>query len=386
MITWGICIYVVCVSFLLFRRQDFLQAVCLITSILGMVLLRFLRRYLVAYIILGYVVIAFLIIMTCRGYTFSKVHILLAIFLCFYAISESIFLRESQKKNLNSLLLVYLLVAVLCFWMPVTNQPYGWGFVENITNAIRETIQTVVAELDYQWNKTGNDGIYQIHFSGYSEEETSIRNPLEKRDVEQLFLEGKRTKGNLYLKGNVTNYFTGDSWRDTVKNPTMDISMDALMSMYAIYVYYNAECLRDAKVHYENAQSIQRFFDTYQYQITFRNLKTRSLFYPIKSIQIHADNQQCFGDNIRITSMNQRGYRYAVEFFDLDYQNSILRKILQTAAFVEYDEDLYNGMYEHMEQYFGVKMTKIPFDIFADTISKQEAEIQRIYGKDPRNC
>lgn len=384
-VTYGIWTYVLgMVVFLVWNGElkGSSQAVIMLISIVAIAMLRWSQKYVIVSVCIGCIGIFGLVFMTVKGYEVSRLLVSLSVFSVFYAGSELIAMSEKRSFNNKSLIWVYSIIAILTFWAPVSAEPYGWDFVHNIKNAIQETVRNLSMEIDYQWGKSKHNDIFRVSFVGYSDEEDALKNSIKDSNTPQLGLEGKRTQRNLYLKGNVANTFSGDSWSDTLEEESLDITTEVMMTMYAIYAHYRQNTLdgqQDMSDLYIR-DSIQRFVDSYHYQITFKNLKSRSLFYPVKTTNISEQETRKTGDNLQLKKVKERGYSYDIEFIDLDYANPLLVDIMQDAHNLLYDENLYYDLCENLEQYFDVKLDEISFEQFLENVSEGQKRITSVYA------
>lgn len=369
-VTLGIGIYCVGVVIWLFmssEKEELHQAIMMLIGIAALGILRYLKKYAWVYIILGYGIMMAFVVLTLRNYEFSKVVVCLAVFVFLDALSETLAFSEKKTIRSNSLVIIYGIVAILTFAVPVSDEPYDWKFVENIADTIKEAVQKITREIDYHWGTPRSDGIYRVSFTGYSDTSSSLMNSLQDSDIEQLKLEGRKTKGNLYLKGNVTNHFTGDGWTYNLKEGTMDVTSDTLMTMYAIFSNIQDE------------DTILRFVDDYEYQLTFGDLKTSSLFYPPKTFPSLSEEMNMMGDNLRLTSIEERGYTYRVKFLDLDYASPFLLDIIQNSDKITYSEEQYDSLYENLDTYFDIRINEIPFLQFVQDIEQGKLKIKENY-------
>lgn len=367
-VTAGIVIYVVTVVLWLgiFAGENgFEHAIMFLLGIGAIALLRFLQKFSFIYMLLGYGALIGIVILAILQYDLSKWIVTFAILIFLNAVSETI--SYKSEKNINSFVIIYCLISVLTFWAPVSEEPYGWDFVINIINSVSNIVDRITYEFNYQWGDAGGDGTFRFGFTGYTDAPPSMRISFVDSDIEQLTLVGKRTKRNMYLKGNVNNYFDGDKWFYDLSNGTMDVTTDTLMALYAIFNYT------------QNGKEISRFADFYEQQVIFRNIKTHSLFYPVKTLNISTKDMILSGDNLIADEVKERGYSYSMQFLDLDYANPKMVEIMEKADSIKYDESQYNQMYEKLYEYYGIDFEKIPFETFCNKVETGTKAIKEQY-------
>ncbi len=203
--------------------------------------------------------------------------------------------------------------------------------------------------------------------TAYSDSAFSLSKSIMDSDIAQLMLSGKRTKRNFYLKGNVCDSFNGSGWETLTDEETLPADTDALMTLYAIFS------------HTQDEETLQKFLNVHEQEITLLNIKTQSLFYPLKSLCITADNLRQAGDNIRTGKMNKRGYSYSYQFVDLDYASPGLFSVIEESNRIAYDEEIYNLMFEKMKEYYNVELERLPFSVFLEEVNAGQAAVLQQY-------
>ena len=227
--------------------------------------------------------------------------------------------------------------------------------------------ENIAVEIQYQWGYRESNGIFHYGYTAYSDSAFSLSKSIMDSDIAQLMLSGKRTKRNFYLKGNVCDSFNGSGWETLTDEETLPADTDALMTLYAIFS------------HTQDEETLQKFLNVHEQEITLLNIKTQSLFYPLKSLRITADNLRQAGDNIRTGKMNKRGYSYSYQFVDLDYASPGLFSVIEESNRIAYDEEIYNLMFEKMKEYYNVELERLPFSVFLEEVNKGRAAVLQQY-------
>lgn len=345
-------------------------------AIVGLSLLRRLKKYVFSYLFLGYAAMIALIFLTLQNYLLSRQLVSFVIFLFLYAISQTITLWE--RENLSaSFCILYLIVSGIVFFAPVSQEPYQWEFVQHIADAVKSLTKDISLELNYHWTISQHAGVYHVNFSGYAQGETLWNFGLKKNEIEQIVLEGKRTRRNLYLKGNVSDRFLGNTWNDHTEQTTLDTAVDTLMTLYAIF-YPSAEDSSD-DIENDEKETLKRIVEYHRLRVELKNIKTTSLFYPIKTISISSEENITVGDSMRTKTQKGRGYSYEVTFLDMDDASLEMIRRMQQASVVVYEEENYNLLFDKAKQYFGIYMEQIPFETFVRNVSEKEAAIHSAY-------
>lgn len=340
------------------------QAILICVSFAMIIVLKFLMQKKVVKIAVGYTAMAIMIYCSIVNVEFSKLLIGFTIILFLNSISETIALFYSG--NVKSLIVIYIMIALITFVMPVSKEPYGWDFVFEFIDSVERVVDRIVTEINYQLADAGVDGIFHFGGTGYSNS-MDLSNGLVEQDVEQLVLQGSYTKRNLYLKGNVCNEFTGNSWSLNLSGGNIDYRVDALMTLYAIFQET------------EKIEELRQFMEIKEHKIIQQNIKTQSLFYPVKLLDISVDDAECTGDMLRASQIKGRGYSYSYSFVDIDYANKNLINILKNSSDIIYEEDVYNRIYTNLKEIYGIELEVIPFDEFCQMAEQSEDMAQMQY-------
>lgn len=367
-VTMGIVAYAVAMIlwFAYFVEGDGVQHAILIgISFAGILVLRFLMQRRLVKILAGFISMGIMVYYSIMNVEFSKILVAFAIILFLNAVSETIALFYSG--NVKSLIVIYIMVAVFALFMPASKEPYGWDFVFRIIDSVERVVDRIVTEINYQMADSGLDGLFHFGATGYSGADMNLSIGLMDQDVEQLVLRGDRTKRNLYLRGNVCNEYVGDSWETNLGEETLDYRVDTLMTLYAIF-----EETQDASY-------LRRFMQVKEHEIVVRNMKTKSLFYPVKILDISVKDAECVGDFLQAANVNGRGYSYSYYFVDLDYANKQVADILRNSGNIVYEEDAYNRIYTNMRELYGIELEYISYEEFCKLAEKSKEMAQSQY-------
>lgn len=365
-VAMGIYIAVVVVWFGLFMgAHNRIHAVLAALGIGAVIIIQKIFHFKIIKVLFGYGMLVLLICSEFADISFSKGIVALAIILFLNSVSET--LSFFYHGNVNSLIIIYAVIAMITVIMPASEEPYDWGFVKRAVMAVNEMVEKIAAEIQYQWGFGGSDGIFHYGYTGYSDSPFSLSTSLGDRDIMQIMVQGKRTKRNFYLKGNVCDSYTGNSWETNIHEETIPYQTDTLMTLYAVFHYT------------QDKERLQKFMEVHKQEVTLLNIKTQSLFYPLKLLEITAANLESDGDNLRSEKINARGYSYSYEFVDFDYASPELIQIMKDSKDITYDEDTYNLIFDKMKEYYDVELEKIPFSVFLEQTAKGQESVEQQY-------
>lgn len=362
----GIYIAVVVVWFGFFMgSHNRIHAVLAALGIGAVIIIQKIFHYKIIKVLFGYGMLVLLICSEFADISFSKGIVALSIILFLNSVSETFSLF--YHGNVNSLIIIYAVIAMVTVVMPAPKEPYDWGFVKKAVMAFSEMVEKIADEIQYQWGFGGSDGIFHYGYTGYSDSPFSLTTSLGDKNIMQILVQGKRTKRNFYLKGNVCDSYTGNSWETNVHEETISYQTDTLMTLYAVFH------------HTQDKDSLQRFMEVHKQEITLLNIKTQSLFYPLKLMEITAADLESDGDNLRSGKINARGYSYSYEFVDFDYASPELVRIIKDSRDITYDEDTYDLIFEKMKEYYDVELEKIPFSVFLERAATGQEAVEQQY-------
>ena len=364
-VTVGIIVYALAMvlGFAFYVKEDgMLHGILICVSFAALFLLRFLMQKRIIKIMTGYISLGVMIYYSIIDVEFSRILIGFVIILFLNAVSETIALFYSG--NVKSLIVIYVIVAMVSLVMPVSKEPYGWDFVVKFIDTVEKVVERIVTEINYQMADAGIDGIFHFGGTGYSDEDMNLSNSLMEQDVEQLVILGGQTKRNLYLKGNVCNEYVGNTWKNNIDGNVPDYRVDTLMTLYAIFQET------------EDVALLRRFMEVKEQEVTLRNIKTKSLFYPVKLLDISVDDMEYEGDSLRASKVNGRGYSYTYYFIDIDYANKHMVDILKNSSEIVYEEEAYKRIYTNMKEFYGVELEWIPFEEFC-RMAEQSSEMAK---------
>lgn len=342
-----------------------IHGVLAVSGLLGNGFFRRLFTHRAAEAVWGYGMLALLVGLEFAGIRFLPGIIALSIFLFLNSISETISLFHGEKAD--SLILIYAAAALLTLVTPAPEKPYDWGFVVKAARALGELGENIALEIQYYWGNKLSDGIFHYGYAGYSDSPVTLSMGLKDKDVEQLSLYGTRTRRNLYLKGNVCDSYTGEYWETKAAEETVNYYMDSLMTLYAIFD------------HTQDKNELKKFMEVQEFEVTMEYIKTQSLFYPLKLLDITEPDIQRAGDNIRAGEVNTRGHKYSFRFADLDYAGSGLIEIIKDSGNIIYNEETYDLIFEKMEEYYNINLEKPSYQEFLSSVTSGQAAVWEQY-------
>ncbi len=230
--------------------------------------------------------------------------------------------RPRRAQGLFLLPFLLLLTAAV-FAIPVRDEPYDWQFAVNLGRRAADSFRGLQVELEYLFSSAGLSGSWG---SGYGLPDLS-GGLFAVKSREELFVQSRSTRTNLYLTGEEYATFSENRWTVPSGADSPDLTMP-LGSWYPVYLnaLYQRGVSREMAACFSHVCSLD---------LTYRLLRTRDVFRPACTLGVDAflERDMAALDN-RWTFKKSRGngYRYRVSFMDFDYANPYLADILSHAG------------------------------------------------------
>ncbi len=164
------------------------------------------------------------------------------------------------------------LLFILMLFFPVSDKPYGWGFVKVIYDVATQ-------ELGRLWDRLpfGNSTGYGDAFAGFSDA-SSLEGDI--RDSDKRYMEVKCSRESspcVYLAGRTFDTFTGRSWEKSYKDDGRDVLFDSLETGYYLSQYFG--------------NSYYDYFKRTSIDIRFLDIKSRHIFAPGKFMSVSSNGK-----------------------------------------------------------------------------------------------
>lgn len=343
-----------------------IHAVLAVTGLAGMLFFHGLYRLRAVRVLSGYLIVLILLCLAFMDYDFSRAVTALAVFLFLNSVSEVIAFFEHYRTD--TFLFFYVVIAIITAFTPAPEEPYDWNFVVKAVQAAGSMTEHVMLEVQYWWERDESDGLFAYGYTGYSDTSSLLTAGIRNCKTEQLVLDGKRTRRNLYLKGRNSDCFTGERWEATLEEQTMDSQIDTLETLYALFAYT------------QNVEELHRFVEVYEHKVTLSYIRTQSQFYPLKLLRTTAQEVQYQGDNPVSGQIQSKGYGYSYQFVDIDYASADLEAVIGNSKNISYEKEMYDLIYTKMQDYYGITLEKVPFSDFLEQTTSGGERIRSAYG------
>lgn len=256
--------------------------------------------------------------------------------------------KQDKKESILYLLPVCLLLTVISVGLPSKPEPIQWTAVKRLYNTIRNQIDIIISEWEYFTGKS--DGIFSISLSGYSEDGSLDNKDLKSSDRIVLQVSGGKGLSSLYLTGMVNDTYTGYSWEK---------SSDIIVPDEQEYVLDYAELLYGLSKLDIQAIETENILKARSADIYYKNIRTRTLFYPAKThfIEVEKKDSALNTEQAGITFAKVKKNKtfYSVSYFEINLQDQHLQDLLRTADNFEYENPVdanYQKIIDLAERYY----------------------------------
>ncbi len=241
-----------------------------------------------------------------------------------------LFYKSSNTVN-NSIATVYLapacaIIAFMAVILPSHTEPIQWKGVKFLIRTVEEQGSILMTRLEYFFDRTGNE--FKLNFSGYSEEDSELGGDINVDKVTSLkiYTQNKSTaKG--YLIGSIRDIYTGRKWdRSEIQN---DMDMED-------YYYDFYELLTSFARERAAGKDLTNLIKKRSYNIEYYDIRTRSLFYPLKTYKINFKRSLRFSETGQGAFLYEKakgiGTKYEVQYYELNLNNELLQDMLREGA------------------------------------------------------
>lgn len=250
--------------------------------------------------------------------------LILFCFLLFLAELSCAFSEGKYGQKVLYLTPFFFLSILFLFLLPVKETPIRWTAVKNMIKAVREELTSFIVNAEYFFS-SGN-GSYSLSFAGYSES-GELKGNLLSSENSQISIIGDQTRAPLYLTGNIHDFYNGHGWETHASEKPYEkeeylLQYDGLMSALSQSIYSEEE--------------IKELTSPSDYNITFKGLKTKSLFFaPLTQKFLLFEDKptaEPFGDTIRLSKAQGVGFSYRIHLMEVNYSDERIKQLLRGNA------------------------------------------------------
>ncbi len=318
-------------------KSYYADFIIVIAAIVGAVIFYLLMKLEITKICLAIAIVATMVILAVSKADITKavvgicIFYLLTVVVEFYGILHSRKIgRQDKKEGILYLAPICLMLAALVVLLPSKPEPIQWTFVKSTYKEVKERIE----QWQLDWNYHFGNGSAFFSVSGFSEEGSKLEGGKKLSTDTKVALQtsGLGSGSKLYLIGSINETYTGHSWEKNNNNflkGERDYGLDYLELFYAL-------SRQD-----ETTLERYNFLQKQRIHIIFNNMKTKSVFYPLKTGNIESGpNYEMFEEAPQVSFSHRygKGTDYSVDYVDLNLEGKAFRQMLREADSFTYTQ------------------------------------------------
>jgi hypothetical protein len=254
----------------------------------------------------------------------------------FYSLSTlaaycgKLYYKSSNTVN-NSIATVYLapaciIIALLAVTLPSSTEPIQWKGMKQLIDNAQEQGSLLITRLELFFDRTGNE--FSVSFSGYSEDSTELGGEINVKNETALKVNTQnKSTATGYLIGSISDTYTGRSWERSGRASEFE-KEDYYYDFYELLTAFARE---------EAAGSdLSNIIKNRSYDIEYYDIRTRSLFYPLKTYDIDFNRDLKFNETPQGAFLADKakgiGFKYNVRYYELNLNHKLLQKMLREEA------------------------------------------------------
>ena len=239
--------------------------------------------------------------------------------------------KLDKKEGILYIAPICLLLAILSIALPSKAEPIQWAAIKNIYHNAKEQIEVWKTDWNYYFGSSKNE--FFVNLSGYSEDTGKLENNngLKKDSKVALKISGLDQGKSVYLMGSVYDIYSGSGWSKSKLDylpKEEEFSLDYAEMFCAL-------SRQDLEVLENNNFILRRTL-----MINYSNIKTKSVFYPLKMSWTDVDYnfRKVAMDKAQITFKKARGKgtTYQLLFYEMNLEGDAFIKMLRDADTFSY--------------------------------------------------
>ncbi len=251
----------------------------------------------------------------------------------FYSLSTlaeycgKLYYKSNNTVN-NSIATVYLapaciLIALLSITLPSDSKPIQWKGVKLLIEKAQEQGSLLITRLELYFDSTGDE--FAFNFSGYSEDRKELGGDINEKKETALKIntQNKSTSAG-YLIGSISDIYTGRSW----ERSQQALELEKEDYYYDFYELLNAFAREGA-----TGRNLTNIIKNRSYDIEYYDIRTRSLFYPLKAYDIDFYQNIKFNETPQGAFLSDKangiGFHYNVRYYELNLNHKLLQRMLR---------------------------------------------------------
>ncbi len=231
--------------------------------------------------------------------------------------------KKYKKQILMSLMPVCFICSLIVIIIPASDKPLTWGIFKNLANSVGNTFDSISNGFS---NIKKINGEFGLNFIGYSEDDNILGGSLSKSD--KIVLELKSSSNQIiYLNGSIKEIYTGKKWEKGLERYYGEYDETYMDYIELIYSLEREMHLTGMDLNTKLSSSYLNTKDDRNpilkkmgLQIEFKNIRTKSVFYPIKTYKYDfIKSYELENANVLFTETKGKNTKYFLNYFNFSF-------------------------------------------------------------------
>ncbi len=314
-------------------------------------------------------------------------------------------LHKNSNVVDNSIATIYLapiciLIAILAVSFPSNTTPIRWKVVKSFIYKVQEQGSMIITEIQYRFNKgSGEFGLNYAEYSEDSDTELGGDVKLRNKNTLNIYTNNKSTARG-YLIGSISDTYTGRKWEKRKSDYKYEYE-DYYLDFFELLL-----CFTKAN---QEGMDLTNIVQKRDYEIKFKDIKTKTIFYPLKSYKIYHKKPIKYVETdqgaLLFKKAKGNGTVYNTSYYELNLNSEGLKNILRNTGkqkiivteenlrktgdsifyLYKFEDELnYTGLIEEIEkrtEEIEIQYTTLP-DTLPDRVKELAYEITKNYNND----
>jgi len=306
--------------------------------------------------------------------TLIPFYISLVIFMIYYL--KYIYLKklpaDQYGKSGTVVFTVYsiplcILIIVIAFLIPAGKKPIEWKWMDAKISAAYNSILEII-------DNRKSSGFFSLKETGF---ERSIRNLGGKVKLDDTIVLKVKSPVRIYLKGYCGDIYTGSSWTKSSNNTS---PLDDSINGFSIDLL---EYTTGIQFLGYNRATIEQLLDEQTIEIEYENIRTRTLFVPVKAFEIEATDIEQSGIStdpegiLSYNSLLKKGFMYSIKMYNPRINDEEFINLLRKSQ---------KGLYEMFEEFINFigrlgRIRRSSYRAILEDISKLSEYSEEVYSR-----
>ncbi len=246
---------------------------------------------------------------------------------------------------------VCVFIIILAFTMHASDKPIEWKWLD----------QKIVSAYNYfsrNFDYEAFDYFSLTNSSGFGDRNNILGGRVK---LDRTYVLRVSTNQNIYLKGITKDHYTGSSWINSIPGNTV-IEQD----FSAVYKD-TEEMLQGMKLLTGKEDFLEEYFDVNEVSVTFMNLKTKSLFIPLKTTQFSPGKDSFTGlinhtGDLSGSIRQSKGFKYTLKMYNPKIGTEEFAETMRKSRKGLYKDEEFTELEESSAQIYN-EYLQIPQDI-----------------------